>query len=862
MNVRHPLLRSLALALLASAAPARPADPPAPAATAEPVLAVPPKLKALVPAEVPPGTAFPAQEVVLVLAIDVAATGAVEAVRVEQGAGEPFDSAALAAARSFEFEPGRLSTGEAVPVTVTFRLRIAAPPPPSAAPPQPPPVHFAGRLLERGTRTPLPGVAVAVRAGEEPLRDTTDAQGRFALDVPAASFTVVAAPAGHERLEVRVEARPGEKREETYYLEATGEAGVTVVRGERVQREVTREVIPADELALLPGTQGDPLKAVLNLPGASRTAFGLGELILRGSAPGDSGAFVEGLQIPILYHFGGLRSTFAPRFIEELDFIPGNFPPYYGRLIGGIVSVKVRDPKKDLLHGEADLNLYDAGVAVEGPLGGAWSGGAGFRRSWVDIILPAVLPKDAPLSFTTAPRFYDYQFLGTWDPGGADKARFLFFGSQDKLVAIFKRPANDPSITGGLQTLVAFHRLQAAWSHAFSPSLRHESFVALGVNRYDVQVGPELFFKLSAPSIDIRSTWTWLADRRVQLRSGLDLQVSRYDISLNLPRQPQEGQPSVPVSTLPRVATSQTGTLWSPALFAELLLEPRDGLTLLPSLRLDYASAIDRASLDPRFTARWRVAGTTVLKGAVGVYQQPPDPGQSAKQIGSPNLAPERSLQYSAGVEQVLREGVDLDLTGFYKALSRLVVQNPVQNVDPSAPAYVNDGTGRIYGLELLLRARFGERFFGWIAYTFQRSYRTDHPGEPERLFDFDQPNLLTVVASWQRNPRWTYGARFRVVSGNPYTPVNGSTYDAPGDVYVPLYGPTNSARLETFYALDLRVDRNWTFNRWRFSAYLDVQNVTNHGNQEGWQYSFDYRQRTKLTGLPILPILGVKGEW
>jgi len=26
--------------------------------------------------------------------------------------------------------------------------------------------------------------------------------------------------------------------------------------------------------------------------------------------------------------------------------------------------------------------------------------------------------------------------------------------------------------------------------------------------------------------------------------------------------------------------------------------------------------------------------------------------------------------------------------------------------------------------------------------------------------------------------------------------------------------------------------------------------------------YSFDYRERQALAGLPILPILGVKGEW
>jgi outer membrane receptor for ferrienterochelin and colicin len=251
-----------------------------------------------------------------------------------------------------------------------------------------------------------------------------------------------------------------------------------------------------------------------------------------------------------------------------------------------------------------------------------------------------------------------------------------------------------------------------------------------------------------------------------------------------------------------------------------------------------------------------------VLKAAAGVYQQPPDPAQSAREIGTPDLLFERSLQYSAGVERRVAEGLDLDATAFYKRLSRLVVRNEAASLDPAAPRYLNQGRGRVYGLEVLLRARLGERFFGWIAYTYQRSLRTDAPGLPERRFDQDQPHILTALGTWRASARWAFGARFRLVSGNPYTPVTGSVYDAGSDVYVPTFGGTNAGRLGTFTALDLRVDRTWIWDRWRLSAYLDVQNVTNRGNQEGWQYSFDYRQRTPLTGLPVLPILGVKGEW
>ena len=205
---------------------------------------------------------------------------------------------------------------------------------------------------------------------------------------------------------------------------------------------------------------------------------------------------------------------------------------------------------------------------------------------------------------------------------------------------------------------------------------------------------------------------------------------------------------------------------------------------------------------------------------------------------------------------------MDADVTGFYKQLSRLVVRNPASAFDPTADRYTNDGTGRVYGVEATVKARLGEKFFGWVAYTWQRALRRDRPGLAERRFDFDQPHILTALGTWTFDPRWSAGARFRLVSGNPSTPVVGSVLDAGTGTYVPVYGATNADRLPTFWALDVRVDRTWTWRTWKLGAFLDVQNVTNQENVEGWQYNYDYARRTPSTGLPVLPILGVQAEW
>jgi hypothetical protein len=79
------------------------------------------------------------------------------------------------------------------------------------------------------------------------------------------------------------------------------------------------------------------------------------------------------------------------------------------------------------------------------------------------------------------------------------------------------------------------------------------------------------------------------------------------------------------------------------------------------------------------------------------------------------------------------------------------------------------------------------------------RSERRDTPSANWRLLDYDQPHVLTVVGSKELGA-WTVGARFRVATGLPRTPVIGAFYDATNDLYQPIFGAQNSIRLPTFW--------------------------------------------------------------
>jgi hypothetical protein len=129
-------------------------------------------------------------------------------------------------------------------------------------------------------------------------------------------------------------------------------------------------------------------------------------------------------------------------------------------------------------------------------------------------------------------------------------------------------------------------------------------------------------------------------------------------------------------------------------------------------------------------------------------------------------------------------------------------------------------------------------------------------------LFDYDQTHVL-VIALHANLPRgFEAGIRFRYISGFPYTLVQGGSYDADADVYSPGRFPVNQSRMDAFHQLDVRVDKTFVFERWLLKVYLDVTNVYNHYSQEQVQYSFDYRQSAPITGLPIIPSFGVRGEF
>ncbi len=623
--------------------------------------------------------------------------------------------------------------------------------------------------------------------------------------------------------------------------------------------EPTKRVLAEQELTTLPGTRGDAVRAVEVLPGVGRTQFGTnpGAPPLRGSASNESAVFFDGAAAPTLYHFGGLTSVFNSHLLESVTLYPGNYSARYGRQAGGIIEARVRDPKTDRAHFMLELSLLDSFALAEGPASQKTSVALAARRSNVDLFVSSMID-DKSTAVLAAPVYWDYQAIVTHRFNSAHRLRAMAYGSRDSFKLFVGKAGEDPALRGQLGSTDSFHRLQVSLKSRLSDAVEQELMISglygPGRGRFG-----NVDFDYTSKNATARAQWSIFAAPWLRFDTGLDAQLlnARYQYSGPSPAL-AEGMPSqgsVASETTKQLDSSLTAT--RPAAYVEASIQPLRSLLLLPSVRADYYSDARRWSVDPRLSGRLQLAATTTLKAGAGLYSQPPEYWEVMQEFGNPKLGPYRTVQTSAGIEQGLGEHLRLDVDTFYKRWQDRVVGT----LGGAPPVYVNGGTGKAYGLELLLDWQPTLKTRALLAYTLSRSERADGKGAPTRLFDHDQTHNASFTASVDLGHGWQAGARFRYVTGDPYSAVQRAVYDASTDTYRPLYGAVNGARNPAFHQLDLRLEKLWHAGPVALTTYLEVMNVYNANNQERRRYSFDYSQSASVGGLPLFPNLGVRGE-
>lgn len=721
---------------------------------------------------------------------------------------------------------------------------------------------FAGTVLDGMTLEPVRGAVVTAPGGQTA---TTDKAGAFRFeDLAVGTIEIAVAADGYEATLESVDLIEGGIADHVFILFVPGAASEVIEVEDEAPAPPApgRQDLGRQEIQRIPGSRGDALTAIRNLPGiGSSPAIGNGpsQVVIRGAAPEDSKITIDGIEIPVLYHFFGLQSVLPTEMIDTIEVMPGGFGAEEGRVTGGVINVVTRAEAIGEPEGFAELSFINLAGFFQTPISKKHhlQLTGGLRRSTIDFILPAVLPESANLDFTTAPQYYDAQLRLDWRPRDGDRVSVLALTSYDLLSLLNENiDPNEPDFTGAFDNETTFGRVLATWQHG-DKGRENRLTLATGPAGFRFEIGTERYLRFSQWVAELRDDAAYKIDERFQVRGGAEARWDRREVNVRFPAPPVEGQP-LPgnFSNAPLVDYHDTVFANVAGAYAALDFHPVPSLLVTSGVRADHYANIGESTLLPRLQIAQEVAPEWTVKLAMGAYSR----GLEGAESADTTLVPELAFQYVLGGKWEPREGVAAEASLFYNDKRQLVTVDAFEAQTMPLEAYVNRGFGRTYGGELLLRAKL-ERFFGWLAYTVQKSERVDGPDGGWRLFDYDQPHNLIAVGSY-RLGKWQFGGRFQYATGTPTTPVEGSLYLADINAFVPVYGRHNSIRLEATHQIDVRVDREWRFRTWNLAAYLDVTNVYAHARVLGYSYNYDFTERQAITDLPIVPAIGVRGSF
>jgi TonB family protein len=262
----------------------------------------------------------------VVLELDVAADGSVQAARLVSGLRDDVDQAALDAARQLRFAP--LPQPLTLQYAYTFALKVDDP---SG---QPTPGTLVLRIHD-DAGIDLPGVQVHVAMGDEAsdLVANDDGVDRAPFLDPG-TWSVQIHKVGFADATATVEILPGETR--TLDLELTPKVAMetVVVVGTRqrwhdVQRAerkpdpepVTGQyVLTRRDVESTPGALEDVTRAVHKLPGVASDGDMLGTFAVRGAPAGEVVFLLDRVPLDNPFHLAGFNSIFNPDMLEEVHF--------------------------------------------------------------------------------------------------------------------------------------------------------------------------------------------------------------------------------------------------------------------------------------------------------------------------------------------------------------------------------------------------------------------------------------------------------------------------------------------------------------------------------------------------------------
>ena len=620
---------------------------------------------------------------------------------------------------------------------------------------------------------------------------------------------------------------------------------------------LSMQSIGVKEIEGNPGSNRDISRVIQSFPGVGSTPAFRNDVIIRGGGPSENRFFLDGVEIPVLNHFstqgasGGPVGIINADFIRTVDFYSGSFPADKYNALSGVLDFKLKEGSKDKTNFQVSIGASEAAFTVDGPIGEKTSYIFSVRRSYLEFLFSAI-------GLPFLPTFNDYQFKLKTNIDQKNQISIISLGSLDQLS--LNTGIKDPDASQ--KYILSQIPVNNQWSYTIGGVYKHffdKGFHTVVLSRNMLN---NEFYKFPdndetrAKIFDYKSR-----EAENKFRYELDYQNNgwKYIFSASTEYANYENQTAQQVYLNDSLINFKYETQFNMIKYgfsgqvSKTILNNR----LLVSLGLradgnDYNSNTANLlnQLSPRLALSYSLTDQIQLNAGVGRYYQQAAYTTLGFRDNQGSLVNKDIAKYiganhvNAGFEYRFNSPMTFSIEGFYKDYfqypidlitgASLANQGAEYSSVYGATPVTFTGTGRAVGFEVLQRVNFTD-FTLLAAYTFVRSEFTDLNDDliPS---SWDSKHILTITGSKQFKKNWRAGFKWRFVGGLPYTPydletsANIQAWDANGQPYFD-FNQLNSLRYEPFHQLDLRVDKNFFFDKWSLMLYIDIQNLYNFQN-------------------------------
>lgn len=620
-----------------------------------------------------------------------------------------------------------------------------------------------------------------------------------------------------------------------------------------IESPVSMKVIGLREIEKSPGSNRDISRIVRSYPGVSFSPIGYrNDLIVRGGGPSENRFYMDGIEIPNINHFatqgatGGPVSIVNADLIREIKFYTGAFPANRSGALSSVLDFSLQDGNPDKQTFKATVGASELSLSGSGHLGKKTTYLFSVRQSYLQFLFDVLglpfLPNYIDAQVKVKTRFSDTDELTFLALTGIDKMKLNTDEDSESAQYILSYL---PTIEQETFTIGATYRHYAG-KHVQTFTLSHNYLNNKNIKYRNNDESSEDNLTLRLRSLEQKTSF------RAENRSYLGNWTMREGVELNYSSYTNNTWQRL-FTDVPVISDYNTDLgLFSWGLFALAdYTSPDKKLTASAGLRADaanYAVQTKRVweQLSPRVSISYALNEMWSISGGSGIYYQLP-PYTALGFKNSEGVWVNKGLDYMRVIGANL--GFDwrwldrwiVSVEGFYKGYGDvpLSIRDQVPLTckgndygTSGDEALVSSAEGRAYGLETMVQWNIPDKLNLTGSFTLFKSEYRNNSSSPYIASAWDNRFVLNLSGTYDFPKHWSVGAKLSCIGGSPYTPYDVEksslveAWDAQGRPYYD-YDAYNTGRLDAFAQLDLRVDKDFYFKKWRFGVYLDLQNIT-----------------------------------